>query len=179
MTADTYVESALRLGADSARWIETAQVVTASWVRLKCQYGCGAYGTNLACPPYSPSPAYTRRMLGQYVNGLLVTFPVPSEDEEYNVRRQMKRVIADLERELFLDGYYGAFGMSAGPCNLCDTCDVTQPCRFPRLARPSMEACGIDVFATLRNLGVNVSVATSSREPCTFCGLILARPHSG
>lgn len=174
MDLDKYIKRALALGAEQALWIEADRVVvTAHWVRLKCQYGCGAYGTNLTCPPYSPTPAYTQKMLNEYTQGLLFTFHVDSEENEGNVRQKMKRAVADLERELFLDGYYGAFGMSSGPCNLCEECDVTRSCALPRLARPSMEACGIDVFATLRNVGLQLNVVTSSQQPCTFCGLIL------
>ncbi len=32
---------------------------------VKCKYGCGAYGTRLTCPPYSPTPDETRRMLSE------------------------------------------------------------------------------------------------------------------
>ena len=96
--------------------------------------------------------------------------------EEYKMnscmRKQVKKAVAELERELFMGGYYGAFGMSCGPCNLCEECEMTKPCAHPRLARPSMEACGIDVFATLRNVGLNIDVVTSRQESCTFCGLI-------
>jgi predicted metal-binding protein len=176
MEFENYIHRAIELGAGQARLIEPSQVVTADWVRLKCQYGCGAYGSNLTCPPYSPTPAYTQRMLGEYASGLLVTFRVNSEEEEYDVRRQVKRIVADLERELFLDGYYSAFGMSCGPCNLCEECDVTRPCKLPHLARPSMEACGIDVYATLRNVGLKLNVVTSRQQPCTLCGLIFIGP---
>jgi predicted metal-binding protein len=78
-----------------------------------------------------------------------------------------------LEREMFLDGCYKAFAMSCGPCNLCRSCDVTGPCKFEEIARPSMEACGIDVFATLANVSYKLKVVRSADETCHFCGMIL------
>ena len=66
-----------------------------------------------------------------------------------------------------------AFAMACGPCNLCKSCDVTEPCRFEDLARPSMEACGIDVYASLANVGYKLQVVKSPDEACHFCGLLL------
>lgn len=38
---------------------------------------------------------------------------------------------------------------------MCEPCDVTELCKFPYSARPSMEAVGIDVAATLKRLGLH------------------------
>ena len=81
--------------------------------------------------------------------------------------------MADLERELFLDGYYKAFGMASGPCELCRTCDPARGCRHPYQARPSMEACGIDVYQTARNNGFRLEVVRSEDCLCAFVGLVL------
>lgn len=85
----------------------------------------------------------------------------------------MRRLLVDMERRLFLDGYYKAFGLSGGPCNFCKTCNITRPCKFPDLARPAMEACGIDVFRTIRNAGLKIDVVKTYRSPCTFASLLL------
>ena len=37
-----WITRAVELGADAAQMIPTDQVMVADWVRLKCQYGCGA-----------------------------------------------------------------------------------------------------------------------------------------
>jgi predicted metal-binding protein len=174
---EKYIRQAKKSGAAQAQFIQADQVVTGHWVRLKCQYGCGSYGETLTCPPFAPTPEYMQKVLQEYSLGLLLTFRLESGEDEYPVRRQMKMTIAKLERKLFLDGYYGAFGMSSGPCNLCDKCDVDQPCQQPHLARPSMEACGIDVYATLRNVGLELEVVTTDKGVCTFCGLILFQLH--
>lgn len=147
-------------------------VVTGNWVRLKCQYGCGGYGETLTCPPYSPTPAYTQKMLQDYQISLLLVYHVEPENED-EVCKKIRETVASLERDVFLDGYYKAFGMGAGPCNLCPQCDVNESCKYPHIARPSLEACGIDVFQTLRNVGIEIEVAKSYKYPCTLCGMVL------
>jgi len=84
-----------------------------------------------------------------------------------------KKMVARLERALFLDGYYKAFGMASGPCRFCQTCDLKKSCRFPDDARPAMEACGIDVYQTCRNNGFKLEVVRTEQDPCTYVGLIL------
>lgn len=38
-------------------------------------------------------------------------------------------------------------------CVLCQTCSFPEPCRYPHMARPSMDAYGIDIGKTLEPLG--------------------------
>jgi predicted metal-binding protein len=67
------------------------------------------------------------------------------------------KLIVKLEREIFLSGFYKALGFGAGPCRLCKECNLKE-CVRPDDARPSMEACGIDVFATARANGFPIEV---------------------
>jgi len=78
-----------------------------------------------------------------------------------------------LERAMFLDGHYKAFGLMAGPCRLCKKCNLDGSCRHAELARPSMESCGIDVYATARNCGIRLEVATRRNGPSKHINLIL------
>lgn len=159
-----FVEKALAHGALGAKVISPAAVVTAEWVRWKCQFGCDGFGSSLVCPPYSPEPAKTRLLLDQYARGILFEAP----------EGQAKAIAASLERELFLAGYYKAFGMGAGPCLLCrKACAFGEGCRNAHLARPSLEACGIDVYATVRLYGFPVEVVTSRSDPQHYYGLVL------
>jgi predicted metal-binding protein len=80
-------------------------------------------------------------------------------------------IVSTLEREIFLYGYHKAFGMGAGPCQLCDKCG--KMCKHPGEARPSMEGCGIDVFTTARNNGYPIEVLTSEDCDGNYYGLIL------
>ena len=82
------------------------------------------------------------------------------------------KVVAEMERDLFLLGFYAAFGMACGPCNLCTECNLEE-CQKPDLARPSMEACGIDVYATARKAGFKIEVLTRRDQIPRCFGLIL------
>jgi predicted metal-binding protein len=147
----------------------------ADWVRLKCQYGCGACGSYLTCPPHSPPPEVTRQVLTHYRQALLLRMERAGggREEETQPRRQMSEVVAALGRELFLAGYYRAWGMGAGPCRLCAECDPSGPCHSPHQARPSMEACGIDVYTTVRQAGWEIEVVQTIESPFRLFGLVL------
>jgi len=54
--------------------ISPAQVETAAWVRLKCQFGCGGYGQCLVCPPFTPTLEQTRKVLESYNRAILLSF---------------------------------------------------------------------------------------------------------
>ena len=162
------------LGAHSARTIRTKSIVVADWVRAKCQFGCGSYGERLTCPPFSMSPEKTRNLLADYKRALLIRLDGRgSDDDEEKLRRQLHNLVADLEREIFLAGYYRAFGMAAGPCSFCDTCDISELCKYPERARPALEACGIDVFSTVRNAGWRIDVVPSLDSPYSLFGMVL------
>ena len=168
-----YVRLAQTLGASRAKIIPVRSVVTAEWVRIKCQYGCSGWGKRYTCPPYSPKPEVTRRVLAEYHTGLLIQREQIGYRTEPKLRMVFKKMVARLERALFLDGYYKAFGMASGPCRFCQTCDLKKSCRFPDDARPAMEACGIDVYQTCRNNGFKLEVVRTEQDPCTYVGLIL------
>jgi predicted metal-binding protein len=46
-------------------------------------------------------------------------------------------------------------------------------CKNKEIMRPSMEACGIDVFKTLQNAGFKPRVLKDSKEMVELFGLIL------
>jgi predicted metal-binding protein len=157
-----YLKRARELGATDAKLISARSVVTAEWVRMKCQFGCGGYGRRLSCPPNSPTPDRTARMLAEYENAILVHV-----DDESSV----DGMVTTLERELFLDGYFKAFAFAAGPCYLCQSC--AKHCRHPAKARPSMEASGIDVFSTARKHGLPIETLRSRGCGHDYYGLVL------
>jgi len=170
---EEFHRSAISLGAARAEIIKAKDIVVADWVRLKCQYGCGGYGKRLSCPPYSPTPCETRKILGGYETALLMKFN--SCEECGNEKAEsIHQVVAKMERHIFLSGYYAAFGMSCGPCELCTECNLKE-CQKPELARPAMEACGIDVYATARKAGLGIEVLTRKDQTPRCFGLVLVK----
>jgi predicted metal-binding protein len=161
--AKRFIAAALEFGAQAARIVSPKDVVTGAWVRWKCQFGCGGFDSSLVCPPRSPKPAETRAMLDEYSTAILFQAGT----------WETKKTAVALEREVFLAGYYKAFGFGAGPCPLCKTCAFDQGCRHPEDARPSMEACGIDVFATARRHGFPIEVVRDEEQEQHYYGLVL------
>lgn len=157
------VQRAISHGAKTAKVIDPKEVVTAPWVRWKCQFGCDGFNSSLCCPPRSPAPEETRRVLDHFSRAVLFEAP----------RGAPTRIASGLERELFLEGYYKAFGLGAGPCELCESCAMDEGCRRPNEARPSMEACGIDVFSTVRMQGFAIDVVRTKKDPQHYFGLVL------
>jgi len=143
-----FLKQIIYLGAREAKIIDPKTVETAPWVRWKCQFGCGGYNSSLMCPPHSPTPEETRKVLDSYKKAILFEAG----------RLDAKEIAFKMEREAFLSGSYKAFGLGAGPCRLCNTCAFDKGCRHPDEARPAMEACGIDVFATARKHGFTINV---------------------
>jgi len=157
-----YIKKVKELGAKEAKIISAKSIVTAEWVRLKCQFGCSEYGRKLTCPPHSPKPEQMREVITHYGYGLLLHC-----DEDTDI----SDIVAKLERQIFLDGHYKALGMGAGPCALCQSC--AKFCRYPEEARPSMEACGIDVFTTARTNGFPIEVLKTTKCQGNYYGLVL------
>ena len=165
---------ALESGASDIKPIEPASIVTAHWVRLKCQFGCKNYGTRYTCPPRSPMPEETNKVLDEYSKAYLIKYEGFLGFDEYPPKHLEKamtdlslhvcKAVFDMERHAFLSGYYKAFSYGAHRCRLCDICDVMEErkgCRFPKEARPSLESAGIDVFRTAENAGMRTEVVRS------------------
>lgn len=156
----------IELGATDAKVINTNQVVVNHWVRWKCRFGCPSYNTSLMCPPHSPTPDETRALLGEYEYAILFSFQSSTS----------RNIAADIERQAFLQGYHAAFALTFGSCHFCDTCNLDAGyCRHPQQTRPSMESCGINVFATAVNAGYSLTVKTSRDQEYTRFGLLLVK----
>lgn len=164
-----YCKRAMEMGIDRAKVIDPRSVVTAEWVRMKCQFGCTGFGIRLCCPPHTPAPDITRKVVDSYKKAILLHRSL-KKDEKTKVFNES---IVRLEIEVFLEGYYKALSMGSGPCRLCKECETTRPCKHGDVARPSMEACGIDVFKTARENGFPIDVLKSAEEARNCFGLIL------
>ena len=165
-----YAAIALKEGVDDALVVETTKVFTAPWVRMKCQFGCAGYGERLCCPPRSPTPEQTRAILDSYAWAILLH---RHWEKAYKTVERFNDVAAGLEKALFLDGFYKAFSMGSGPCTRCAECKPSGKCLHADKARPSMEACGIDVFATAREHGLPIRVVRRRNEERDIFGLVL------
>ena len=158
------VREALALGCADAKMITAESIVTGHWVRLKCQYGCPSFLSVLTCPPYSPPLEEIWDLLGAYYQALLIR----GGSGEF-----IRETVVALEKKFVAGGFHKAFGMGSGPCRLCSPCDVEHGCKRPELARPSMTACGIDVYKTVQNNGWKTLPLVPHEERTEHFGLIL------
>jgi predicted metal-binding protein len=166
---EDYCKKALEMEMDGAKVIDTRSIVTAEWVRMKCQFGCHNFGLSHCCPPRTPTPDQTRKVIDAYQKAILLHRRLKKEERT----KGLNQAIVRLEIEIFLDGYYKAWSMGSGPCRLCKECDITGSCKHGFEARPSMEACGIDVFKTARDNGFPIAVLRTHEEERDLFGLIL------
>ncbi len=160
-----FCAEARKLGFQFARVIESREVAVEPWVRLKCQFGCDRYHSSLQCPPFSPDERRMREILARYTHALIVQSTPPCRDFH-------DRLLA-LERALFLAGHDEALAFGAGPCPLCSDCPREGPCRFPGKARPSLEACGVDVYETARRAGLHLKPVVHRLGYVKYVGLVL------
>ncbi len=193
MKLDTLIQELERIH-DDFKLIPVKDIQVAEWVRWKCEYGCKAFGKHLTCPPYTPGPEETRKLLKCYEQALITRFnnvgpnlkvpPAHLHHYLWDAILTMHNTMFELERHAFLAGYYKAFAMAALPCSFCRDClpekedfaldhAAKRFCKHQDKARPSMEACGIDVFKTMRAAGYDLEVRTSYQEQITFFGLLL------
>ena len=163
-------------GANVVLSINPEEVVVRNWVRLKCQFGCPSYAKKLSCPPYSPKPEETRKILDEYSKAYLIGYNGSSIFDKYEmekidelfpkVLKDIRKSLFEIEKHAFLSGYYKSFVYGfCGPCTICDKCVVEEgilTCKYATESRPSMEAAGMDVFKTVKNAGLELEVQRSA-----------------
>ena len=157
MGYEKYVEEAKRLGAGHAVEFTKKDIKYDSRTILKCLFGCEDYGKLHTCPNQRSllSVFEYRKILKRYKGGIIIG---------HSRKKESQDISYEIERQCFLDGHYFAFSLS--DCGLCQTCGLAtaQPCRQPKKARPAFHSVGIDVFKTVRKLGLPIEVLRSQND---------------
>lgn len=164
---DTYqylVKKALDMGALDARLIDTHKIVFDHRSYLKCRFGCNRWGRYWTCPPHlSISPEMFMEAYAQYSMALIIQTADPQKGQD---------VTLAIEKEAMLTGK-SPFAFAMVLCVQCETCAYPEPCRFPHLARPSMDAYGIDIGATVALLGLTVEFDPEGRLLPVWYSMVL------
>lgn len=166
-------------GLETILPVKTERIVVAQWVHLKCRYGCSRYNKSWCCPPATPNPEKSRAILAEYSTALLLAGSQCSpgfyrRDSQNRVRRvRYWKGTVSLERMLFLEGYYKAFGLVGEICALCKECAFPEDCRFPQERRPTVESFSIDVIGTAQQAGLQPKVARQKIESFSYYGIVL------
>jgi predicted metal-binding protein len=164
-----------RHGFADYKWIiPQKDIIVSLWVRFHCQFGCNSYGKSGSCPPAVPSVEECRKMIYEYEHAIIFHFPIQSEDrgEHYKLMSRL----SELERALFLEGYYKVFLLQYGSCIWCKDC-VAEGTRIKCInkmkSRPGADAMGIDIYQTAHNVGYPVQVVKSHTEMTNRFAFIL------
>ena len=151
-----YKNLALSKGMTDARFISPGDIIFDPRVTLKCAWGCDRSSSpNLRCSSRNTTIQERKDALKRYANILLVH----SHDAV-----SLSNTLLELERTAFLDGYYLAFVVRA--CNYCEECQVLKGgiCSFPEKVRPCETLFGIDMFKTVRVLGLPCDVLQNKED---------------
>jgi predicted metal-binding protein len=164
-----------RHGFDDYKWIVPQEnIIVAQWVRFHCQFGCKNYGKNGSCPPAVPSIEECRKMIYEYENAIIFHFPMQSENQVDH--QKLMSELYELEREIFLAGYYKAFLLQYGSCNICKDC-IAEGNRIKCInkikSRPGADAMGIDIYQTAHNIGFPIQVVKNHNEATNHFAFLL------
>jgi len=145
------------------KFISTRDILVAEWVRMRCMFGCPEYGKSGNCPPNVPSVAECKDFFSSYQTAAIIhsSKRVQKKEDRIPWSRETNLALVELEREVFLAGYYKAFMLINDQCRICEKCTGTRAeCRFLKQARPSPESMAADVFGTVRKQGYPIEVLT-------------------
>ena len=131
-----------------------------SLLAMCAQNACGYYGTCWTCPPGSGEMEVLKKMILSYSEGVLVQKVYTLEDSfdyegmvagsaDFNTLfYKMMEFVSDKIGESY-------YSLKAGSCDLCEKCTYPDaPCIIPEKARPSIEACGINVSVLCSIAGI-------------------------
>ncbi|MFC2168083.1 DUF2284 domain-containing protein [Acidobacteriota bacterium] len=143
------------------KWMDPHKFEVGQWVRMKCMYGCVEYGKMATCPPSAPSIAECEKFFREYTSALVIHFEksVEKPEDRHDWTKKINSQLLELEREVFISGYRKAFLLFLDTCTFCDGCPgKREKCKDLQKARPTPEALGMDVYATVRQIGYRIEV---------------------
>ena len=178
MENKTIIEKALELGAYKANVIETKKIVLDRAFRDICATNvCGMYGKCYMCPPdvgdinelMSEVTNYDHALVYQTVTELEDSFDfegmVAAKKATYPIAQKLRKVFDDMKISKVLH-------LCAGGCGVCPVCAkrTNEPCRFPKLAMPSLEAYGVNVSQLAKAADMNY---INGQNTVTYFGAVL------
>jgi len=173
----TAIESILHdKGFDVFKWMSSKDVLVNHWVRFKCMFGCGSYGTKGSCPPSMPAIEECRAFFREYDHIAVIHLEQQLADPEDrgNWSRKNNVKLLKLEKAAFLAGFHKAFLLFVDECRICDDCPGTRAeCKHLNLSRPCPESLGVDVFTTVRQLGCLIEVLSDYEKPMNRYSFLL------
>jgi len=178
------IRKAISLGASEALLISTDILSIQDEIIEMCRAPkCEGFGQCANCPPHVMGPAEARKWIKNFSEALLVKQDLPPSDlfgpNEMERFQRMFTLVTSLEKIARNRGFEQATGLGAGSCKpvFCpeDVCSVLQgkACRLPHLARPYLEALGINVFELAKSVGWPMNKILRETDPRTVSSAAL------
>lgn len=178
MTEEKLIQTALDAGASGAVALPAAQIALSESFRELCRANsCGVYGKCWVCPPDCGEigelmdlvRAHSRAVLYQTIGTLEDSFDFEGMQA---AKQRHVQVCQKIQTALLRDDLPNRLHLGAGGCGVCETCSrvTNEPCRHPERALLSMEACGIDVYNTVKDTPFKY---INGQNTVTYFGLVL------
>lgn len=158
-----FADVAKEEGAEIVAPIYSDQIKMDFRTTYKCRT-CKKYGKKPTCPPNIPDFDYFEKLIRCYKYGLIIgkRYCYKSDDEFVRIRAEsgprVQNILLSLEHQAFQRNYYWAISFIGGSCRGCSSCNPESPiCLTPERGRIPMEATGVDVIETCKNVGVHIS----------------------
>lgn len=141
--------------------ISPTEIPFSEQVREACKLNyCGRYGVCWTCPPGVGEWEMLRDRYLSYSHAMVFTTLHNIEDSfDIDGMNEARKIHEVAEESLLssISAWKGSFELlGTGSCKICGKCTYPDaPCRFPDKARNSVEACGIDVVALSKKIGIN------------------------
>jgi len=170
-------KSAIDLGAGDAKVISASIISIQDEIVELCKEPlCESYGKSINCPPHTIKPREFREHIRSYQKALIFKIDVDPEillsENRFEAFRTIYDIAAQLETLSLNAGYFLSKGFTAGSCKPvfcreyeCQALIDGSSCRYPDLARPSLEALGINVFKLIKDVGWDIYPITRESEP--------------
>lgn len=162
-------------GFSDFKWINPKDIVVAHWVRTKCMFGCSDYGLG-ACPPNTPSVKNCKKFFKEYHRGMVIRLNTFADKNSYPAdwSKEVTNKLLDIEKEVFLSGYHKAFLLNQTCCSLCKECPGNRiDCNDKTRSRPSPESFAVDVYQTVRNVGLDINVIAENPSEINRIAILL------
>ncbi|MCL2408080.1 MAG: DUF2284 domain-containing protein [Oscillospiraceae bacterium] len=154
---DKYINIAIAQGAQHAVAVTPDDIAFDGRTLLKCMFGCADWGKGCTCPSKDGflKPGEFEPLLRRYKTVLIIHSPD---------KKIAQKAAYAVEREAYLDGDALVFSMS--DCAICEKCAGKdgESCRDVKHARPAFHSVGIDVFATVKKLGLPLKPLKDEEE---------------
>ena len=175
---DLLIAKTKALGAYKSNIIDAEKIETDRAFRNMCAANaCGMYGRCYMCPPdvgdiealMSEVKNYDSALVYQTVTALEDSYDfegmIEAKKKTYPIAQALRKIFADMDISKVLH-------LGAGGCGVCERCakQTGDPCRFPNLAMPSLEAYGINVSTLAKSAEMKY---INGQDTVTYFGAVL------